>query len=89
MDQVADRMRHLRVRTNADTAEDAAAPAASARRASVCVRTEHMFLGERRALVERLILAEGPEEVQAVLDELLPLQRGDFIKIFEAMDGLP
>ncbi|HQV91623.1 MAG TPA: pyruvate, phosphate dikinase, partial [Phycicoccus sp.] len=52
-------------------------------------RTEHMFLGERRELVERLILAEGPDEVQAVLDELLPLQRGDFVKIFEAMDGLP
>ena len=87
--QIADRVRHLRVRTNADTAEDAArARRFGAEGIGLC-RTEHMFLGERRALVERLILAEGPEEVQAVLDELLPLQRGDFVKIFEAMDGLP
>jgi pyruvate,orthophosphate dikinase len=87
--QIADRVRHLRVRTNADTAEDAArARRFGAEGIGLC-RTEHMFLGERRALVERLILAEGPEEVQAVLDELLPLQRGDFVRIFEAMDGLP
>ena len=48
-----------------------------------------MFLGERRKNVERLILAKGEEEQQAALAELLPLQRGDFIGIFGAMDGLP
>ncbi|MFJ6956454.1 putative PEP-binding protein, partial [Micromonospora aurantiaca (nom. illeg.)] len=52
-------------------------------------RTEHMFLGERRELVERLILADGPAEVGAALDELLPLQRADFVGLLTAMDGLP
>jgi pyruvate,orthophosphate dikinase len=48
-----------------------------------------MFLGDRRKNVERLILAEGEDEQQAALAELLPLQREDFIGIFTAMDGLP
>ena len=48
-----------------------------------------MFLGERRKNVERLILANGEEEQKAALAELLPLQRTDFIGIFDAMDGLP
>jgi pyruvate,orthophosphate dikinase len=48
-----------------------------------------MFLGERRAYVERLILAEGEAEQSAALDALLPLQRDDFVEIFGAMDGLP
>ena len=48
-----------------------------------------MFLGERRQLVEDLILADSDDERQAALDELLPLQRSDFLEILEAMDGLP
>ena len=48
-----------------------------------------MFLGERRQLVERLILAEDEAGRTAALDALEPLQRGDFVEIFEAMDGLP
>jgi pyruvate,orthophosphate dikinase len=48
-----------------------------------------MFLGERRQLVERLILASGDDERQAALDALEPLQRGDFVEILKAMDGLP
>ena len=48
-----------------------------------------MFLGERRELVERLILADGPEELEAALAALLPLQRADFVGILAAMDGLP
>jgi pyruvate,orthophosphate dikinase len=48
-----------------------------------------MFLGERRQLVEKLILAEGDDERQAALDGLAPLQKQDFIEILEAMDGLP
>jgi pyruvate,orthophosphate dikinase len=48
-----------------------------------------MFLGDRRELVEALILAEGPERRQAALDALLPLQRKDFEGILRAMDGLP
>jgi pyruvate,orthophosphate dikinase len=48
-----------------------------------------MFLGERRQLVEHLILAENEAEQQTALDALQPLQRGDFVEILEAMDGLP
>jgi pyruvate,orthophosphate dikinase len=53
------------------------------------VRTEHMFLGERRQLVEDLILADTAEQRQHALDALEPLQRGDFVEILDAMDGLP
>jgi pyruvate,orthophosphate dikinase len=52
-------------------------------------RTEHMFLGERRTLVETLILAQDDDEQAGKLAELLPLQREDFVGILEAMDGLP
>ena len=77
------------MRTNADTGEDAArARRFGAEGIGLC-RTEHMFLGDRRELVERLILAETEDEQQAALAALLPLQRGDFIEIFKAMDGLP
>jgi pyruvate, orthophosphate dikinase len=48
-----------------------------------------MFLGDRRQLVEKLILAEDDEGKQTALDALAPLQRQDFLEIFEAMDGLP
>jgi pyruvate,orthophosphate dikinase len=48
-----------------------------------------MFLGDRRQLVEKLILAETDDERQAALDGLEPLQKGDFVGIFAAMDGLP
>ena len=64
-------------------------PAGSARSGVGLVRTEHMFLGERRQLVERLILAEDEAGRQAALDALEPLQRGDFVEILDAMDGLP
>jgi pyruvate,orthophosphate dikinase len=85
----ADRMRRLRVRANADNAEDAArARRFGAQGIGLC-RTEHMFLGERRELVERLILADTDDERSEALAALLPLQKGDFIELFEAMDGLP
>jgi pyruvate,orthophosphate dikinase len=85
----ADGSRRLRVRANADTAEDAArARRFGAEGIGLC-RTEHMFLGERRQLVEDLIVADTPEEQEAALTELLPLQRQDFTEILEAMDGLP
>jgi pyruvate,orthophosphate dikinase len=85
----ADQVRTLGVRTNADTGEDAArARRFGAEGIGLC-RTEHMFLGDRRELVERLILAESGQEQEAALAALLPLQRGDFIEIFQAMDGLP
>jgi pyruvate,orthophosphate dikinase len=85
----ADGARRMAVRANADTAEDAArARRFGAQGIGLC-RTEHMFLGERRQLVERLILADSDEEQQKELQELLPLQREDFVGILEAMDGLP
>ncbi|WP_299927648.1 pyruvate, phosphate dikinase [uncultured Nocardioides sp.] len=85
----ADGARRLRVRTNADTPDDAArARRFGAQGIGLC-RTEHMFLGERRELVEKLIVAQDEEGVEAALAELLPLQRQDFTEILEAMDGLP
>ncbi|MCW2742343.1 MAG: ppdK, partial [Blastococcus sp.] len=85
----ADQKRRLDVRTNADTPEDSArARRFGAQGIGLC-RTEHMFLGDRRKLVEKLILADGDEERQAALDALEPMQKQDFLEIFEAMDGLP
>ncbi|MFE3094736.1 pyruvate, phosphate dikinase [Streptomyces sp. NPDC059248] len=85
----ADRVRRLRVRANADNAEDALrARRFGAQGIGLC-RTEHMFLGERREMVERLILADHDEERAEALEKLLPLQRKDFVELFEAMDGLP
>jgi pyruvate,orthophosphate dikinase len=85
----ADAARRLGVRANADTAPDAArARRFGAAGIGLC-RTEHMFLGQRRELVERLILAADDEQRRAALDALLPLQRADFVDIFAAMDGLP
>ncbi|MFI1012864.1 pyruvate, phosphate dikinase [Streptomyces sp. NPDC020965] len=85
----ADRMRRLRVRANADNAEDALrARRFGAQGIGLC-RTEHMFLGERREMVERLILADTDDERATALEQLLPLQKKDFIELFEAMDGLP
>nr|WP_006349409.1 pyruvate, phosphate dikinase [Streptomyces tsukubensis]EIF89630.1 pyruvate phosphate dikinase [Streptomyces tsukubensis NRRL18488] len=85
----ADRVRRLRVRANADNAEDALrARRFGAQGIGLC-RTEHMFLGERREMVERLILADHDEERAEALEKLLPLQKKDFIELFEAMDGLP
>jgi pyruvate, orthophosphate dikinase len=85
----ADEARRLGVRANADTPEDAArARRFGAHGIGLC-RTEHMFLGERRELVETLILAETDDEREEALARLLPMQREDFVGIFEAMDGLP
>ncbi|MGW7483895.1 pyruvate, phosphate dikinase [Nonomuraea muscovyensis] len=85
----ADEVRCLRVRANADNPEDAArARRFGAEGIGLC-RTEHMFLGERRQLVEDLVLASGDAERQAALDALEPLQKADFVGIFQAMDGRP
>jgi pyruvate, orthophosphate dikinase len=85
----ADEVRRLRVRTNADTGDDAArARRFGAQGIGLC-RTEHMFLGERRESVEHLILAESNEDKQAALDVLEPMQTSDFAEILGAMDGLP
>jgi len=85
----ADGVRRLRVRANADTAADAAAARHMGAEGIGLCRTEHMFLGDRRPLVERVILADTAEEREAALADLLPLQRADFVEILAAMDGLP
>ncbi|MFV0132378.1 pyruvate, phosphate dikinase [Streptomyces sp. HMX87] len=85
----ADTVRRLEVRANADTPEDAArARRFGAQGIGLC-RTEHMFLGERRKLVEEMILARTDAGRDRALDALLPLQRQDFTGILQAMDGLP
>ncbi|MGW9030504.1 pyruvate, phosphate dikinase [Streptomyces sp. NPDC055722] len=85
----ADTVRRLEVRANADTPQDAArARLFGAQGIGLC-RTEHMFLGERRKLVEEMILARTDAERRHALEALLPLQRRDFTGILEAMDGLP
>src|SRR5450756_2496930 len=87
--RMADAFRRMSVRANADTAEDAArARRFGAEGIGLC-RTEHMFLGDRRSMVEALILAETEKDRDKALAELMPLQRDDFVGIFEAMDGLP
>lgn len=85
----ADARRRLAVRANADTAEDAVrARSLGAQGIGLC-RTEHMFLGDRRVLIERVILAATSDERDAAMAALLPLQRTDFVGLLDAMDGLP
>jgi pyruvate,orthophosphate dikinase len=87
--QHGDAKRRLAVRANADTPDDAArARRMGAAGIGLC-RTEHMFLGERRQHVERLILATTPAKRDDALATLLPLQRADFVGILAAMDALP
>jgi len=85
-----DRMRTLKVRTNADTPEDAmVARRFGAEGIGLC-RTEHMFFEPSRILaVREMILAPDSHSRELALDKLLPMQRGDFEGIFRAMDGLP
>ncbi|HEV8248543.1 MAG TPA: putative PEP-binding protein, partial [Gaiellaceae bacterium] len=87
---IADDRRRLRVRANADTPDQSAnARARGAEGIGLC-RTEHMFLGEERVdAVRQMIFAESEAEEEAAYQRLLPLQKGDFVGIFEAMDGLP
>ncbi len=85
----ADASRRLGVHANADTGPDCARARRFGAEGVGLVRTEHMFLGERRQLIERLILADDEATRQSALDALEPLQRGDFVEILEAMDGLP
>ncbi len=85
----ADQKRVLEVRTNADTPEDAIrARILGAEGVGLC-RTEHMFLGPRRAYIERLVLAENEDVQRGVISEMEPLQRADFVGIMMAMSGLP
>ncbi len=86
----ADRHRRMTVRVNAETPEDCrTARQFGAEGIGLC-RTEHMFFDHARiAVVRRMILAEDPGQRRAALAVLLPQQREDFRRIFEAMAGLP
>ena len=86
----ADPARHLGVRANADTPEDAAlARAFGAEGIGLC-RTEHMFFGEDRILaVRQMICAEEEEGRRVALAKILPMQRQDFEGIFRATAGFP
>ena len=86
----ADDVRRLKVRANADNAEDSAkAREFGAQGIGLC-RTEHMFFGEERLpVVQEMILASDEQGRRAALDRLLPFQQSDFEAIFEVMAGLP
>jgi pyruvate,orthophosphate dikinase len=86
----ADRYRRLGIRANADQPDQAkTAYNFGARGIGLC-RTEHMFFGEGRIpIVQRMILADNERDRRAALDELLPLQRGDFYGVFKEMHGEP
>jgi pyruvate,orthophosphate dikinase len=86
----ADQIRRMRVRTNAETPTDArAARAFGAEGIGLC-RTEHMFFeGGRIDVMREMILAETVEHRREALDKLLPMQRADFVELFEIMHGTP
>ena len=86
----ADKFRTLKVRTNADTPADAAqAREFGAEGIGLC-RTEHMFFEtDRIAAIREMIVSKTVEQREAALAKLLPMQRGDFEGIYEAMEGLP
>ncbi|MDE5596900.1 MAG: pyruvate, phosphate dikinase, partial [Lachnospiraceae bacterium] len=86
----ADKYRRLKVRTNADTPEDAKkARELGAEGIGLC-RTEHMFFEESRiAAFREMICSDTVEEREAALDKILPYQQGDFEKLYEALEGCP
>jgi pyruvate,orthophosphate dikinase len=86
----ADTIRKLKVRTNADTPEDAATARKFGAEGIGLCRTEHMFFdNDRIVAVRQMILADAESERKAALAKLLPMQRQDFEGIFKAMAGLP
>ena len=85
----ADEIRTLGVRANADTSEDAAIARRRGAAGIGLARTEHMFLGERLEVVQKIILSADEETRTGALEELERLQIDDFEGLLEAMDGLP
>ena len=94
----ADSIRTLKVRTNADTPQDARKAIEFGAEGIGLCRTEHMFFTdfeqpekshERQRAIQEMILANDKEARVKALDKLLPFQRRDFVGIFQAMDGLP
>lgn len=87
----SDEMRKLKIRTNADTPNDAAVAVQFGAEGIGLCRTEHMFFDEHRLpSVRRMILAESSKELRKkALAEILPMQKEDFIGIYKAMEGRP
>ncbi|WP_029585251.1 pyruvate, phosphate dikinase [Bradyrhizobium sp. URHD0069] len=86
----ADQVRKLGVRANADTPEDARSAVKFGGEGIGLCRTEHMFFEETRIrTVREMILAEDEQARRAALSKLLPMQRADFVELFEIMKGLP
>ena len=88
--ELADEFAHLKVRANADTPRDAKAAFRFGAQGIGLCRTEHMFFeGDRIKAVREMILADDEAGRRKALAKLLPMQRGDFEGLFEAMNGLP
>jgi pyruvate,orthophosphate dikinase len=86
----ADKARALGVRANADTPADARVAVKFGAEGIGLCRTEHMFFDEARIqAVREMILADDEKSRRRAIDKLLPMQRGDFIELFEIMKGLP
>src|SRR5207244_9015323 len=86
----ADGVRRLKVRANADNAEDSAKAREFGAEGIGLFRTEHMFFGEDRLpVVQEMILASDEQGRRAALERLLPFQQSDFEGLFEAMSAPP
>lgn len=85
----ADEVAKLKVRANADTEADAIRARKMGAEGIGLARTEHMFLGDRKKLIESLILADHQAERDLVYQELLPLQTQDFYELLKATEGYP
>ncbi len=86
----ADELARLKVRANADTPKDASTARSFGATGIGLCRTEHMFFeGDRVQAVREMILAEDQEEASRALEKLYPMQRTDFVGIFEAMESCP
>lgn len=85
----ADEIRKIKVRTNADTPEDAKAAVKLGAEGIGLARTEHMFFGDRIWAMREMIMAEDKAGREKALAKLLPMQRKDFYGIFKAMAGKP
>lgn len=85
----ADEFRTMGVRANADNPEDAELSRGFGAEGIGLCRTEHMFLGDRKQIIQSFILNEEPAIREKALADLLEAQTGDFYGMFKAMDGLP
>ena len=86
----ADEIRKLKVRTNADSPRDTKQAVEFGAEGIGLCRTEHMFFAEDRIMaVREMIISKNEDQRRKALDKLLPMQREDFIGIYEALEGMP